>query len=56
MKTIDLPDIAVIVGVILIAVAIYMALGVVAFIAFMGTVLIVIGALAAWKRAQRPAR
>ena len=56
MRQLDLPDIAVTLGVILICVSLYLALGPVAALAFVGTVLIALGALAAWKRAQKPAR
>jgi hypothetical protein len=53
---IDLPDIAVTFGVILICAALYLALGIVAAMAFVGTVLIVLGAAAAWKRGRRTAK
>jgi len=53
---IDLPDVLLTLGVIAIAVALYLVFGVAAVLAFIGTVLIVVGIVAAWKRAQKPAR
>jgi hypothetical protein len=53
---IDLPDLAVLVGVILLAIAIYLGLGAIGVLAFVGAVLVAVGAVSAWKRAQRAAK
>ena len=53
MTQVDLADIAVIVGVILVAVAMFMALGAAGVIGFAGGVLIVLGAALAWRQAAK---
>lgn len=51
--SVDLPDIAVALGVILLGVAFFIAFGIVGAIGYLGGVLIVLGAALAWRQAAK---
>ena len=53
MTSVDLPDIALILGVILLGYACFMAFGAAGVIGFAGGVLIVLGAALAWRQAAK---